>query len=95
MSASFYPQFEALLAKAYHPPEFDVELCEELVEQIKYKNPDPTDARVREIAVGITCCIGNLVEAFDAGFINEIDVLIGPKEYQLRVFMSRDTNKKI
>lgn len=95
MSASFYPEFETLLTEAYHPPEFDVDLCQELVEQIRNKNQDPTDARVREVAVGITWFVCNLVEVFDAGFINEIDVLIGPEEYQLRVFMSRDANKKI
>lgn len=72
----------------FPPPEFDSDLCREIVEQIEHKSylisPDSN-----KLAKSITEKIGWLCVAFEYHFYDEIDDYAGDDNYGIRVFLSR------
>lgn len=82
------------LELCYTPPEFDIELCYEVVERITVKTTMDQDDACR-LGVNITTSIGFICSAFEYGFVNEINARIGSNDYAIRVFMSKDNQRKI
>ena len=76
------------LYSIYPPPEFDVDLCRELLEQIGCKS-SLTSPESNQLAKSITEKIGWYCVAFEYGFIDEIDDYIGDDNYGIRVYLSR------
>lgn len=84
-----------LLTHQFAPAEFEPDLCDEIIERIIYKNPDIDHQRAQDLAVIITTSTGFLCSAFEYGFVDEIDALVGTPAYTLRVFMSRYENRYV
>jgi hypothetical protein len=84
----------ALFGSFYSPPEFDIELCSEVIEQIRHKTA-MGENEARTLGVAITTSIGHICSAFECGFIDEIDARVGNGDYAIRVYMSKDNQKNI
>lgn len=78
-----------LLATHYHPPEFEVELRDEIFLCIVQKTNADSE-RAMEWSNNITKAIGYISSAFEDGFINEIDARVGNDVYGVRVYLRRE-----
>jgi hypothetical protein len=76
------------------PPEFDIGLCSEVIEQIRHKT-EMDESEARALGVTITRSIGHICSAFEYGFIDEIDARVGNGDYAIRVYMSKYNQKNI
>ena len=82
------PQDE-LLVPHYPHPEFDLELCHEVIQQIIHKTV-LSESGAQELGAAITTSIGFLCSAFEYRFVDEIDAKIGNDLYAVHVYLSRD-----
>jgi len=73
----------------YAHPDFDLDLCHEVIEQIIHKTALDQN-KARELGVTITTSIGFLCSAFENHFVEEVDAKIGNDLYAVRVYLSRD-----
>ena len=79
-----------LLTDCFPPAEFDVKLCGVIYEAIGEKvslNPE----RRQELARKITDSLGYLSNAYNFGFVEEVDALVGSKDYNVWVYLRKDT----